>query len=157
MVTILFRPPWWRHQMETFSVTLALCQGNSPITREFPSQRSVTRSFDVFFDLHLNKRLSKQLRRRWFETPSHSLWRHRNGYIDEPDRRQVTRTTIDTCGFSYLSYNGVGGISDLTHITTHMTGLSIMFQVSVHGPGDFHRICKTFANINCYLFISTAD
>ena len=42
--------PWWRHQMETFSVLLALCAGNSPITGEFPAQRPVTRSFDVSFD-----------------------------------------------------------------------------------------------------------
>ena len=41
---------WWRHQMETFSALLALCAGNSPVTGEFPKQRSVTRSFDVFFD-----------------------------------------------------------------------------------------------------------
>ena len=39
--------PWWRHQMETFSVLLALCAGNSPVTGEFPTQRPVTRSFDV--------------------------------------------------------------------------------------------------------------
>ena len=38
----------WRHQMETFSTLLTLCAGNSPITGEFPSQRPVTRSFDVF-------------------------------------------------------------------------------------------------------------
>ena len=50
---------WWRHQMETFSALLALCVGNSPVTGEFPAQRPVTRSFDVFFDLHLNKWLSK--------------------------------------------------------------------------------------------------
>ena len=37
-----------------------------------------TQSFDVFFDLRLNKWLSKQSRRRWFETPSRSLWRHCN-------------------------------------------------------------------------------
>ena len=43
---------------------------------EFPTKKPVTRSFDVFFDLHLNKRLSKQLWRWWFETPSRSLWRH---------------------------------------------------------------------------------
>ena len=66
----------WRHQMETFSAILALCEGNSPVTGEFPSQRPVTRNFDVFFDLRLNKRLSKQSRRKWFETPSGSLWRH---------------------------------------------------------------------------------
>ena len=59
---------WWRHQMETFSASLALCAGNSPVTGEFPSQRPVTRSFDVFFDLRLNKRLSKQSRGWWFES-----------------------------------------------------------------------------------------
>ena len=51
---------WWRHQMETFSVLLALCARNSPVTGEFIPQRPVTRSFDVFFDLCLNKRWSKQ-------------------------------------------------------------------------------------------------
>ena len=34
--------------------------GNSPVPGEFPTQRPVTRSFDVYFDLRLNKRLSKQ-------------------------------------------------------------------------------------------------
>ena len=69
---------WWRHQMETFSALLALCEGTSPVTGELPSQRPVTRSFDVFFDLRLNKRLSKPLWGWWFETPSRSLWRHCN-------------------------------------------------------------------------------
>ena len=71
---------WWHHQMEAVSVLLALCAGNSPVTGEFPSQRPVTRSFDVFFDLCLNKQL------RTIETPviwepSFSLWRHCNGGI----------------------------------------------------------------------------
>ena len=77
----LWRPEkniWRRHQMETFFALLALCTGNSPVTGEFPSQRPVTRSFDVFFDLRLNKRLSKQSWGRWFETPSRSVWRHCN-------------------------------------------------------------------------------
>ena len=69
---------WWRHQMETFSALLALCAGKSSVTSEFPTQRPVTRSFDVFFDLRLNKRLSKQSWSWWFETPSRSLWRHCN-------------------------------------------------------------------------------
>ena len=58
---------WWRHQMETFSALLAIC-----------AQRPVTRSFDVFFDVRLIKRLSKHSRGWWFETLSHPLWRHRN-------------------------------------------------------------------------------
>ena len=65
--------PWWRHQMETFSALLALCAGNSPATGEFSAQRPVTESFDVFFDLRLNKRLSKQSRGWWLEMPSRSL------------------------------------------------------------------------------------
>ena len=73
--------PWWRHQLETFSALLALCAGNSPVTGEFPTQRPVARSFDVFFDLHMNERLSKQSIRRWFETPSRSSWRHCNAYL----------------------------------------------------------------------------
>ena len=68
----------WCYQMETFSTLLALCAGNSPVTGEFPAQRPVTRNFDVFFDLRLKKRLSKQSRRPCFETPSRSLWRHCN-------------------------------------------------------------------------------
>ena len=64
---------WWRHQMETFSALLALCAGNWPAVGQFPSQRPVTRGFDVFFDLRLNKRLSKQSI-RW------RLRRHRAHY-----------------------------------------------------------------------------
>ena len=69
---------WWRHQMGTFSALLAICAGNSPVTGEFPTQTPVTRSFDVFFDLRLNKRLSTQSWGWWFETPSLPLWSHCN-------------------------------------------------------------------------------
>ena len=51
---------WWHHHMETFSALLAICAENSPVPGEFPTQRPVTRSFDVYFDLRPNKRLSKQ-------------------------------------------------------------------------------------------------
>ena len=46
--------------METFPALLAICAGNSPVTGEFPSQRPVTQSFDVLFDLCVNKRLGEQ-------------------------------------------------------------------------------------------------
>ena len=72
------RYPWWRHQMETFSALLAICAGNSPVPGEFPTQRPVTWSFDIVFDLRPNKRLSKQRWGWWFETPSNPLWRHCN-------------------------------------------------------------------------------
>ena len=64
--------------METFSALLAICAGNSPVTGEFPTQRPVTRSFDVYFDLRPNEWLSKQSWGWWFETLSSPLWRHRN-------------------------------------------------------------------------------
>ena len=70
---------WWRHQMETFSTLLAICAGNSPVRVEFPPQRPVTRSFDVFFDLCLNKLFIKQSWGWWFAMPSCPLWHHCNG------------------------------------------------------------------------------
>ena len=60
-----------------FRVTGHLC-GESTGNRWIPAQRPVKRSFDVFFDLHLNKRLSKQSWGWWCETLSHPLWRHCN-------------------------------------------------------------------------------
>ena len=68
----------WRHQMETFSALLAICAGNSPVPGEFPTKRPVTRSFDVYFDLRPNKRLSKQSWGWWFETILRPFWRHRH-------------------------------------------------------------------------------
>ena len=60
-----------------FRVTSPLC-GEFTGPGEFPKQKPVTRSFDVFFDLRLNKRFSKQSWGWWFETLSWSLWRHCN-------------------------------------------------------------------------------
>ena len=72
---------WWRHQMETFSVLLVLCVGNSPVPGEFPAQRPMMWSFDVFFDLRPNKWLSKQSWGWWFEMQLRSLWRHCNAQL----------------------------------------------------------------------------
>ena len=60
--------PWWSHRMEAFSALLALCAGNSPVTGGFPSQRPVTRGFDVFLicawiSSRVNKREARNLRR----------------------------------------------------------------------------------------------
>ena len=56
-----------------FRVTGHLC-GEFTGLGEFPAQRPVMPSFHVFFDLRLNKGLSKQTWGWWFETPSWSLW-----------------------------------------------------------------------------------
>ena len=79
----------WRRQMEAFSALLFFCAGNSPVPGEFLVQRPVTRSFDVFFDLGLNKRFRKHSWGWWFETLMHSLWRHCNECLPK-------RAAVDT-------------------------------------------------------------
>ena len=65
--------------------------------------------FDVFFDLHLNKRLSKQSRHRWFETPSRSLWSQCNATAVTPVlthwryRSLVLSPRVDDTDFSWLT------------------------------------------------------
>ena len=63
-----------------FRVTGPLC-GEFTGPGEFPTQRPVTRSFDVYFALRLNKRLSEQPWGWWFETLSWSLWRQCNAIL----------------------------------------------------------------------------
>ena len=57
----------WKHFLRYWPFVRGIHQ--SPVN--FPPQRPVTRSFDVFFDQRLNKRLSKQWWGWWFETPAH--------------------------------------------------------------------------------------
>ena len=84
--------PWWCNQMDTFSASLTLC--NPLVNWGFSSHRPVKRSFYVFFDLCLNKRLGTQSRPPWLETPSRSLWRYSN---DRLCRRKLDKdNTIKT-------------------------------------------------------------
>ena len=70
---------WWRHQMETFSALLALCEGNHRSLADSPyKKKPVMRSFDVFFDLRLNKRWTDNRDSSDYYTPSRSLWHHCN-------------------------------------------------------------------------------
>ena len=94
----------WRHQIEAFSALLALCVGNSPVTDEFPSQRPVTQSFDVFSYLRLNKRLSKQWRRWWFGMASSSLWRHRNANRYIGTRQKVVYLQLHLMSSNWLMW-----------------------------------------------------
>ena len=87
--------------MKIFSALLAICAGNSPVTGELSAQRPVTRSFDVFVDLCLNERLSKQSWGWWFETPSRQLWRHCND-----DCHSANEATLETMS-EYLQHKQV--------------------------------------------------
>ena len=94
--------------METFSALLALCAGNSPVSGVFPSQRPVTRNFDVFFELCPNKRLSKQWWGWWFETQSRSLWRHCNDtvhmYVQDNEKYAWLAPWCVLCSFDIVFY-----------------------------------------------------
>ena len=82
--------------------------GNPPVTRGFPSQSPVTRSFYVFFDLRLNKHLSKQSTRRWFETSSRSLWRHCNvtsSWVRQSTGAKLTAKSNSLICLALISFN----------------------------------------------------
>ena len=77
-----------QHQntMATIPCTMTSSNGNNfrvtgHLCGEFPAQRPVTRSFDIFIDLRLNKRLSKQSWGWWFETLSCPLWSQCSGLL----------------------------------------------------------------------------
>ena len=83
-------------------------------SRWIPTQRLVTWSFDVFFDLRLNKRLSKQPGGWWFETPSWLLWRQCNGNNNVPLHWRIYLspvaygegiTSIIKCGMKLLIHS----------------------------------------------------
>ena len=115
----LYAITWWRHEVETFSALLALGEGNSSVTSYSPSQRPVTRNFAVFFDVHQNKRLSKQLRRRWFETPSHPLWRHCNDFSSiwfQIELGKVVLESLVQSGLNLLTSDHWESLDDLKNI-----------------------------------------
>ena len=122
---------WWCHQMETFSVLLALCVGNSPGTGEFPSQRPVTWSFEVFFGLRLNEWLSKQSWGWWFEMPLHSLWCHCN--------------ESNCCFHFYLLSLSLLSLPDLYYY--FLSSLLFLFLLSLMLHFTFTSYCA-----NCHIF-----
>ena len=79
----------WRH----FPCDCPFFARNSRVIGEFPSQKLEARSFDVFFAIRLNTRLSKQSWGWRFEKPSRSLWRHRNDHFKQLQRRSTKTKT----------------------------------------------------------------
>ena len=106
--------------METFSASLALCEGNPPVTGGFPSQGSVTRSFGFFVDLRLNKRLGKHSMRWWFETLSRSLWRQYNDLLSV---LCACSTVVNTTNKNFLTYKPILN-KKISHSLIHMCFIS---------------------------------
>ena len=73
--------------METFSALLAICAGNSPVTVELPSQKPVTRSFDVLFDL-VNNREAGDLRRHRAHYDV-KISQYRAGFVPRKSTNQI--------------------------------------------------------------------
>ena len=89
----------------------------SPLCGEFTSQRPVTQSFGVFYDLRLNKRLSEQSGGWWFATLSLPLRRHCNGTVHHYEDKEPL--------VSYDQHNGCWWFGDARSqgIGSHGNGL----------------------------------
>ena len=120
--------------METFSALLALCVGNSSVTGEFLAQRPLTRSYDVFFDLRLNNRLSKQSWGWLFETPSCSLWHHCHDFAN----------TIFKCIFLRVVCRML--ISNFAGVCSR--GFSYQWAIFVWWKGLVHRCVTRLKLVN---------
>ena len=106
-------PPWWRHQMETYSALLAICAVNSPVTGEFLAQRTVTRSFHVFFDLRLHAWLNGWVNNR----EAGDLRRHRaHNYVivmTFPINDRSSYNSLENCVIRTIWHHDMGTNSAL--------------------------------------------
>ena len=103
-----------------------------PLCGEFTGQRPVTRSFDVFFDLRLNKQLSKQWWDWWFEMPSSPLWCHCNGLILD-----------NSYGFRGFKISHEIWIVSAILLMELVSGPHLNIKIFFPRYGDFHVIDKT--------------
>ena len=131
---------WWRHQMDTCSASLAFLRGihqwlrgihrssvNSPHTNQWRGA--------LMFSL--NTRLSKQSRRRWFEMPSRSLWRHCN-VVSNSD--PVIRAAVRSFGVHY-GRNGLK-FATLLYPDYHSLKSTLYFALS----GSLSLWCQSSIN-----------
>ena len=122
-----------------FRVTGPLC-GKFTVHRWIPSQRPVTRSFDDFFYLRLNTRMSKQSRHRLFERPSRSFWRHCN----------VTYWLLCQCRIDLLSFSRELSLTAFLRYLpdTLLNGTSPLYH-KVSGPGECQcaEMCAAFVHL----------
>ena len=152
--------------METFSVLLAICAGNSPVIGEFPAQRpEMRRSFDVFFYLCLNKRLSKQSWGWCFEMPSCPLWHHYNAVYRQfwPSSGQLWHVYMVVASYwsiiraaFYISYIMSSSMFPWAHCQTMGTqgvhGNAVLFVFLSENKWS-QNICPIKSWCLCFLFL----
>ena len=97
--------------------------------------------FGVFFDLPLNKRFSKQSRRRWFQTPSRSLWRNCNVFCQEQTNpiKTILDHSINNCRQRWLFIS--------IFWRRAIMGAAIMISINLIVP-----ICGNWSKIDDWLF-----
>ena len=126
-----------------FRVTGLLC-GKFTGPRWIPLKRPVTRSFEIFFDLYLNKQLSKQSSGWWFETPSCSLWRHCNVWVQNANLALFNPSVQNTANWNKSAWP----IASL-FLTFHMWNIfctwqtlrDVMKYIMQEYPETVHRDC----------------
>ena len=160
LLSIYFR--WWNDHMMTssnrniFSVTGPLC-GEFTSHLWIPAQRPVTRSFDVFFDLCLNKRLIKQSWHRWFETPSGSLlrrcneWKSMNNIVSKPMQcwsHGYTGNTVNICRLTKFTRPPISGL---------MPAMSANVASMALGHDDWHQHVLIFGVLIVVIVVREYD
>ena len=127
-----------------FRVTGPLC-GEFSGPDEFPTQRPVTQSFDVFFDLRLSKRLCKQPWGWWFETPSWSWWHHCNApggtFVNRQllNHRQMAAINMMTSSRGYIFRVTVLLCSKLTGFIFSLICAWTKSWINNRNAGDLRR------------------
>ena len=117
---------------ENISASLALCSGNSPVNGEFPSQRPVTWSFDIFFDVGLNKWLSKSRH-------VGVLRRHRAHYdasvmlLANETRHRTWEASNSTLMLDYECYDAPVRQWTHTNIYIYMESYPYIYRIIAHG------------------------
>ena len=114
----------WRHQTETFSALLALCAWNPPVTVEFPSQRPVARSFNVF--------LICALTNGWVNNREAGDLRHHRARYDVMVMIYMTKQTVKLLLYSKQSISTQQYVCDLRDICLQTdVGLKWIYSIFI--------------------------
>ena len=125
---------WIFTMMTSSNRTLFRGTGRSPATGEFPSHRPVTRSFDVFFDLHRNKRFSKPWWGWWLKTPSRSLRRHCNGHRSKSMSRNDSKCNL------FFKINSMTSVEYPHYMSQRAHKVDLSIDMMMSSNGSFFRV-----------------
>ena len=128
----------WKH----FSVLLAPCERNSPVSGEFSSQRPVTRSFDIFFELRLNKQLNNR--------DAGDLRRHHAHYdvIVMFPLEQSFQNVWDRSRFILVMANEKPALLVQKLLSTYTLSISISFNIFLAIKHHYYQLSMYFVSLS---------